>query len=53
MTVEPKYSGVHEFKPVARGDCYTAKFSGTHPSIIEGRLDQLQEKFNLQWEKYQ
>lgn len=52
ITVEQKYQGAHEFKPEYRGECYTAKFSGTHPVIIEERLDQLQEKINLQLEKY-
>jgi hypothetical protein len=52
MMVEQKYQGAHEFKPAYRGKCYTDAFRGTHPAIIEDRLDQLREKFNLQWEKY-
>ena len=52
ITVEQKYKGAHEFKPAYRGECYTAKFHGVHPVIIEERLDKLQEKINTQLEKY-
>jgi len=32
--IETQYKGVHEWKPQHRGDCFTAKFEGTHPQSI-------------------
>lgn len=50
--IEKKYHGVHEFKSHVRGDCYTAKFDGTHPESIERNLDSLKSIFQLQLKKY-
>jgi hypothetical protein len=42
--IEKKYSGVHEFKPEYRGDCFTAEFDGTHPRAIERNIDELKHR---------
>ena len=52
MPVEQKYSGVHEFKPAYRGKCYTRKFDGTHPKIIQLAREQLQSKIDKQLEYF-
>ena len=52
MTIEQEYSGVHEFKPAYRGECYTNKFNDTHPFVIKRNMVSFQEKINLQLEKY-
>jgi len=44
--------GVHEFKPHVRGECFTAKFEGTHPKAIEKDMIQLNNKFNIQLNKW-
>jgi len=50
--IEKKYRGVHEFKPKKRGDCFTAKFTGSHPKIIQDNMDKLVKKFNEQLSRY-
>lgn len=43
-TIERKYRGVHEFVPEYRGDCYTARFNGSHPpAIAQSMKDLIQE----------
>jgi hypothetical protein len=36
--LEHMYNGVHEFKPWYRGPCFTAKFNGEHPEIIQKNI---------------
>lgn len=43
--IEVKYRGVHEWKPEVRGDCFTAKFTGTHPESINDDIEILIEEF--------
>ena len=52
MPIEQKYSGVHEFKPAYRGECYTRKFDGTHPKVIQLAREQLQDKIDKQLEYF-
>ena len=52
MLVEQRYRGPHEFKPEYRGDCYTAKFEGDHPFIINSHRETLQHKIDTQLRKY-
>lgn len=42
--VETKYEGVHEFIPQVRGECYTKRFNGQHPNIIESNILKLKER---------
>jgi len=49
--IENKYMGVHEFKPNVRGECYTTKFTLTHPESIENDLESLKNDFNDQLSK--
>lgn len=46
--IEGEYHGVHEFVLSYRGDCYTAKFGGEHPEIIQQNMGDLKRKFNEQ-----
>ena len=46
--IESQYIGVHEFKPHVRGECFTTKFTLTHPEAIERNIEQLKIKFNNQ-----
>jgi hypothetical protein len=53
--IEEMYLGVHEFKPYARGECYTSTFGGCtghHPLAIEKNMAQLKNKFENQLTKY-
>ena len=50
--IEKKYIGVHEFKPHARGECYTDKFTFGHPEAIVNNMDSLVNKFDTQLKKY-
>lgn len=50
--VESTYSGVHEFKPHVRGECYTEPFLGFHPEAIEQNLETLKIKLQQQIEYY-
>jgi hypothetical protein len=50
-SIENKFLGVHEFKPHVRGECYTEKFTGTHPEAIINNMDELIYKFNNQLQK--
>jgi hypothetical protein len=52
VKIEQQYSGVHEFKPHVRGECYTEKFIFGHPESIEKNLEELKNKFNEQLKKY-
>ena len=48
LEIEQKYNGPHEFKPQYRGDCYTAKFTGKHPKVIQYNIEALQNKITNQ-----
>jgi len=50
--VEKEFMGVHEFKPHMRGECYTEKFTGTHPESIQNDLVELKTKFDEQLRNY-
>jgi hypothetical protein len=51
--IEKKYYGVHEFKPIMRGACYTEKFIGSHPESIDKNIIKLKNKFNDQLKTYE
>ena len=53
IKIENKYQGVHEFKPHKRGPAFTAKFTGSHPMIIQENMDKLMGKFHEQLKKYE
>jgi hypothetical protein len=46
--IEKEWEGVHEFKPSMRGPCYTAKFDGEHPEIIQKNMEKLRTRFHGQ-----
>lgn len=46
--IEQQNKGVHEFTPEARGDCYTAEFTGQHPDVILRDMKQLQSEASTQ-----
>lgn len=46
--IEKLYNGVQEFKPSARGECFTKLFTGEHPEVIKKYLPELREKFQQQ-----
>lgn len=48
MEIEKKYNGVQEFKPSARGECFTLPFPGEHPEVIKKYLPELKEKLKKQ-----
>jgi len=50
--VEKEFVGVHEFKPHMRGECYTEKFTGSHPESIQRDMGQLKTKFQKQLNNY-
>ena len=50
--VEKKFKGVHEFKPEIRGNCFTEKFTMSHPTAIDEAMDSLKNKFRAQFQKY-
>lgn len=50
--IEYKYVGVHEFKPIVRGQCFTKQFIGTHPEKISDNLNHLRDKVQEQLKKY-
>tara|TARA_B100000902_G_C27322399_1_gene925626 strand:- start:12431 stop:13306 length:876 start_codon:yes stop_codon:yes gene_type:complete len=50
--VEKEFIGVHEFKPHMRGECYTEKFTGSHPESIQRDMGQLKTKFQKQLNNY-
>jgi hypothetical protein len=52
QAIEEKYRGVQEFKPTARGDCFTVPFTGKHPQVIRKALPELKEKFEKQLMSY-
>ena len=43
-SVERAWRGVHEFRPHSRGDAYTEKFEGIHPSVIERKIEIFKKK---------
>ena len=43
--IEKEWEGVHEFKPSVRGPCYTAKFYGEHPEIIQKNMEKFLMNF--------
>jgi hypothetical protein len=49
--IENKYMGVHEFKPIVRGECLTKNFEGIHPESIERDLEELRLNFEKQLHK--
>jgi hypothetical protein len=50
--IEYGYKGVHEFKPEVRGECYTERFTGSHPESITSNLEVLKREFKSQLEKH-
>jgi len=50
--IENIYKGVQEFKPTARGECFTIPFTKQHPEVIKKYLPELQEKFQKQLQKW-
>lgn len=50
--VEKLYLGVHEFKPIVRGECFTKKFDGQHPESIVSNMNLLKTKIDQQLKKY-
>jgi hypothetical protein len=52
QAIEQRHYGVHEFKPVYRGECFTKEFTGRHPQVVKNNLDKLKEKFNNQLSNY-
>ena len=50
--IEKIYYGVHEFKPIMRGACYTEKFIGSHPESIDKNIIKLKNKFYDQLIKF-
>ena len=50
--VEQRFSGVHEFKPHIRGDCFTKKFNGSHPESIQRNINALKDKITKQKERF-
>jgi hypothetical protein len=51
--LENQYLGVHEFKPHVRGECFTTKFTNTHPESIQKDINLLKNKFDSQLKKYE
>jgi len=43
--IEKAFSGVHDWRPRYRGDCFTKVFEGQHPKVIEDNMLALQ----LRW----
>lgn len=50
--VEKTYLGVHEFKPMVRGECFTKKFNGEHPESISSNIDLFNKQIQQQLTKY-
>lgn len=50
--IEEMFSGVHEFKPNVRGECFTNKFMGQHPESIIKNISNLKDIFDNQLKKY-
>jgi hypothetical protein len=48
QSIERRHSGVHEWIPSRRGDCYTAPFTGKHPEAIEQNMPRILEEFHSQ-----
>ena len=42
--IEKQFSGVHEFKPEYRGDCYTTEFEDNHPQAIQNNITALKKR---------
>ena len=43
-SVEFAWCGVHEFRPMSRGDAYTQKFEGDHPALIERKIEKFKKE---------
>ena len=43
-SVERAWRGVHEFRPHSRGDAYTQKFKGTHPALIDRKIEKFKKE---------
>lgn len=43
-SVELAWCGVHEFRPMSRGDAYTQKFEGAHPALIERKIEKFKKE---------
>ena len=43
-SVERAWLGVHEFVPNMRGESFTRKFEGEHPTLIKNKLDILKQR---------
>ena len=43
-SVEHAWRGVHEFRPMSRGDAHTQKFEGTHPQVIEKNIENFRNR---------
>jgi hypothetical protein len=48
FVLEKRHSGVHEWIPQRRGDCYTIPFNGAHPYAIQRDMPNLVDEFNRQ-----
>lgn len=46
QAIENQFSGVHDWRPERRGDCYTVPFTGEHPEEIKKSLPKLQERLD-------
>jgi len=51
--IEEGYKGVHEWKPEFRTETKTAKYEGTHPTVIADSMDQLKTEFKSQMEQWE
>jgi glycosyltransferase involved in cell wall biosynthesis len=50
LRVEKKFDGVHNWKPSARGPCWTVPFTGEHPAEIQAAMPELQARFDAELE---
>lgn len=50
--IEAQFKGVHEFVISYRGACYTAKFKGEHPKIIQENIFAFKHLFDEQLGRY-
>ena len=50
--IEQKYHGVHEFKPNVRGECYTEKFTGSHPESIQASINKLKSRIETELKRF-
>jgi glycosyltransferase involved in cell wall biosynthesis len=50
LRVEKKYDGVHNWKPSARGPCWTTSYKGEHPGEIQAIMPELQARLTAEVE---